>query len=189
LAEQFSFKPFNEDSYHQTQADAETALLQLFVLDCMNFCFWPLPGFEYDHLATHVQQAINDGIRLKDLQNFTEADVVQRLFHGIQVPVPDERARILREMADTVVGKFGGQFVKVIEAAEGSAVRLLGVLTENFPNFQDHSIYQGHQVHFYKRGQILIGDIYGKFDGKGLGGFHDIDQLTMFPDYRVPQIL
>lgn len=62
LAEQFHFKPFNADPYHQTQVHPEKALLQLFVLDCMNFCFWPLPGFEYDHLATHVQQAINDGI-------------------------------------------------------------------------------------------------------------------------------
>ena len=50
-------------------------------------------------------------------------------------------------------------------------------------------IYKGCQVHFYKRSQILIGDIYSKFKGKGLGEFLDIHELTMFPDYRVPQIL
>ena len=27
------------------------------------------------------------------------------------------------------------------------------------------------------------------FEGRGLGKFDDIDQLTMFPDYRVPQSL
>jgi hypothetical protein len=105
------------------------------------------------------------------------------------VPSADERARLLREMADTVTTKFGGKFEEVIKAGEGSAVKLLNVLTQNFPNFQDHSIYEGHQVHFYKRGQILIGDLYGRFEGKGLGAFYDIDQLTMFPDYRVPQVL
>lgn len=103
LAEQFSFKPFNADSFHQTQLHPESALLQLFVLDCMNFCFWPLPDFEYDHLATHVQQAINEGINLSHLKNFSEADVINRLFHGVQVPMADERARILREMSSVVL--------------------------------------------------------------------------------------
>lgn len=79
--------------------------------------------------------------------------------------------------------------MELILLANKSAVALLNILTSNFPNFQDHSIYKGHQIHFYKRAQILIGDIFGKFNGKGLGEFIDIDQLTMFPDYRVPQIL
>ena len=56
-------------------------------------------------------------------------------------------------------------------------------------NFQDHMIYKGRQIHFYKRAQILIADIFSKFKGKGLGEFTDIHELTMFPDYRVPQIL
>jgi len=41
-------------------------------------------------------------------------------------------------------------------------------------------------VFLYKRSQILIADIYAAFQGKGFGEFHDIDKLTMFPDYRVP---
>jgi hypothetical protein len=48
-------------------------------------------------------------------------------------------------------------------------VRLLNVITKTLTNFQDHSIYKGKQVHFYKRAQILIGDIWGKFEGKGIG--------------------
>lgn len=31
--------------------------------------------------------------------------------------------------------------------------------------------------------------IWGRFDRKGLGEFTDIDQLTVFADYRVPQLL
>jgi hypothetical protein len=92
-------------------------------------------------------------------------------------------------MAGTVVNSFNSSFVQLVTSANKSAVTLLNILTTNFPNFQDHSIYKGHQIHFYKRAQILIGDIFGKFNGKDLGYFYDIDQLTMFPDYRVPQIL
>ena len=39
-------------------------------------------------------------------------------------------------------------------------------------------------VTFWKRAQILIGDIWACFRGEGLGTFHDIDVLTMFADYR-----
>lgn len=42
---------------------------------------------------------------------------------------------------------------------------------------------------FYKRAQIFVADVYGAFGGQGYGLFHDIDQLTMFADYRVPVVL
>lgn len=48
--------------------------------------------------------------------------------------------------------------------------------------------HAGFQVFFYKRAQILVGDIwaaYGKSSPPHPYGFHDIDQLTMFADYRV----
>lgn len=45
------------------------------------------------------------------------------------------------------------------------------------------------QVFFYKRAQIFVGDVYGAFGGVELGSFRDIDQLTMFADYRVPVVL
>lgn len=42
----------------------------------------------------------------------------------------------------------------------------------------------GRQVFLYKRAQIFVGDVYGAYGGKGLGAFWDVDQLTMFADYR-----
>ena len=39
-------------------------------------------------------------------------------------------------------------------------------------------------VSLYKRAQILIADVWGACEGKGLGEFRDIDTLTMFADYR-----
>lgn len=44
-------------------------------------------------------------------------------------------------------------------------------------------------VSFYKRAQILVGDIWACYKGKDLGEFNDIDIITMFPDYRIPQVL
>jgi len=40
-----------------------------------------------------------------------------------------------------------------------------------------------------KRAQILVADLWACFEGAGPGEFRDIDKITMFADYRVPQIL
>jgi len=39
-------------------------------------------------------------------------------------------------------------------------------------------------VQFYKRAQILISDIWACFEGSAFGEFEDIDEVTMFADYR-----
>ena len=44
-------------------------------------------------------------------------------------------------------------------------------------------------MRFLKRAQILVADLWACFEGESYGEFHDIDSITMFADYRVPQIL
>ena len=44
-------------------------------------------------------------------------------------------------------------------------------------------------VALYKRAQILVGDIWACCGGTGFGAFSDIDAITAFADYRVPQLL
>jgi hypothetical protein len=45
------------------------------------------------------------------------------------------------------------------------------------------------QVFFYKRAQIFAADVFGAFEGRGLGAFVDAGGLTCFADYRVPVVL
>ena len=71
----------------------------------------------------------------------------------------------------------------------GLGAVLVELVTGAFPNFRDHSIYRGRQVFLYKRAQILVGDLWGGFNGEGLGEFTDVDKMTMFADYRVPVVL
>lgn len=42
---------------------------------------------------------------------------------------------------------------------------------------------------FYKRAQILVADTWSVLEGKGDGSFDDISSLTIFADYRIPQVL
>ena len=84
---------------------------------------------------------------------------------------------------------FEGRADCLIKAAANSVIKLMAMLTAHFPGFRDHAVYNGEQIFLLKRAQIFAGDIWGSFGGDGLGEFHDIGQLTMFADYRVPQIL
>ncbi|EPZ34873.1 Protein of unknown function DUF2419 domain-containing protein [Rozella allomycis CSF55] len=64
-----------------------------------------------------------------------------------------------------------------------------------FPSFRDEvypesiPILPFLKVKFYKRVQILIADVWSCFGGKNIGEFTNIDDITMFADYRVPQAL
>lgn len=77
----------------------------------------------------------------------------------------------------------------MVKEADGSGVKLLELVIENFPCFRDEAEYKNEKVGLYKRAQILVGDIWACFENKGLGYFKDIDQITAFADYRVPQTL
>ena len=46
---------------------------------------------------------------------------------------------------------------------------------------------QGQKLCIYKRAQIVIADIWACCGGEGYGHFNDIDSITMFADYRIPQ--
>lgn len=92
-----------------------------------------------------------------------------------------------------IIVEYGGKVSNMVRAANHSAVRLVDLVTRSFPGFRDTSIYRGRLVHFYKRAQIFVADLWGAFgrptDSNHTFYFHDIDQITMFADYRVPQIL
>lgn len=44
-------------------------------------------------------------------------------------------------------------------------------------------------IRFLKRAQILVADLWACFNGESYGEFRDIDKITIFADYRIPQIL
>ncbi|KAK9321436.1 hypothetical protein V1517DRAFT_326353 [Lipomyces orientalis] len=106
-----------------------------------------------------------------------------------QVPLLSERIACLREAGRVLTEKFDGSFINCIERAGGSAVALVTLIVENFPCFKDEALYKGRPVKIYKRAQILVADIWACFNQQSYGYFRDIDQISMFADYRVPQIL
>ena len=71
--------------------------------------------------------------------------------------------------------------MQLIESANGSAPLLVAKVLECFPGFRDHA---DDTLHFYKRAQICVGDWNAALNLN----LKDMDQLTTFADYRVPQL-
>lgn len=193
----------------QAESDAEQANLVL-VLDALNFCFWPPPGAfqprwrvgyqgaDYDGylaLALALRKAVQRGIPLGDASTLAKitAGELARVLAGVPGSLPppllDARLAHLQEVGAILERDWGNSFATMIKEANGSAATLLRLVVDAFPSFADVSTYDGQPVMFYKRAQILIADLVGAFAGERLGQFHDLDVLTAFADYKVPQML
>ncbi|EGG13478.1 UPF0553 family protein [Cavenderia fasciculata] len=178
-----------KDANHETYYSESTAQY-IIVMDALNHCFWPDESLEYHHLARGLKQAIEKDAHVFDaarLSQVTPATLHQ--WFGRELPNIEERCRLLREVGDALTQHFGGSIKELILSANHNASSLVDIVSRYFWGFRDTSIYKGRQIFLYKRAQIFVGDLWGAYEGKGLGKFKDIDRLTMFADYRVPQIL
>lgn len=177
----------------------------IFVLDTLNFCFWTDPGkpkwsIEYNGqelsgywaLAASLKRAMEEGMPLTNAEFLAtiSSKTVEHIFRGQeQIPLFQKRVDHLREIGKALLDTYDGTFVNVVERASRSAVRLVKEVVANFPCFNDCATYQGQTVYFYKRAQLLAADLFGAFEGEGHGAFTDLHELTIFADYKLPQVL
>lgn len=185
------------DGIHFRDGTART-VQYLFVVDSLNFCFWPEPRWRYRRrdgyvaLATALTDAVEHKGRILDAVFLAQIDKEQlrEILDGEnEIPLLDERVQILREAGTVLQQKYDGQAVRLVERAERSVVRLVELLARDFSSFRDVASYRGRTVYFYKRAQIFCADLYGAFGGQSWGEFSDIDKLTAFADYKVPHVL
>lgn len=182
----------------------------IFTIDTLNFSFWSDQSDDrrfsveykgttytgYWSLVAAINRALDDGIKITSpsfwvSQDFT-IDVLASVFRSStdeQIPLLNQRYEVLVEAGRALKRMGFDSFEPVVRLADHSAMRLLDLVTSNFKSYNDVFTYKGRQVAIFKRAQILIGDLWGCFNGDGLGRFDDIDEITMFADYRVPQIL
>ena len=97
-------------------------------------------------------------------------------------------ARALNDLGHCLLGAFDGRFAHLVEAAQGSAERLVGLLAR-MSFFADVETWRGRAVPFYKRAQLTAADLALAFDGQGWGRFSDLHRLTIFADNLVPHVL
>ncbi len=199
------FKAPSWDSFHHFHDGGEKTVAYLLALDTINFCFWPPPGRPrweiqsrgqrlsgYYALAAALRDAVESGTPLDDAEYLARMSLneLRRILGGQgELQLLRERGKALNELGRVLLESYGGKAHRMVEAARGSAVQLAGLLADELESFRDVAQYRGTEVFFYKRAQIFAADLHGAFQGRSWGAFHDMDQLTAFADYKLPQVL
>lgn len=179
----------------------------IFLVDALNFSFWSEDSDEkytvhyggnnytgYWSLCAAINRALDEGVAITSAaycRDFS-IEIARHVFRSdsaIGMPLLEERVKVMNEIGQVLLEKFDGKFTTCVTQAEGSAQKLLEIVVSNFPCFRDEGVFKGQKVSFYKRAQILVADLWACFGNEGLGKFADIDTITMFADYRIPQIL
>ena len=177
----------------------------ILLLDSLNFCFWVDPGkprwrvFHHDQwfngykaLSVALGRGLEEGIPLTSASALADLDM-ETLTHVLrgegQIPMLEQRLAHARQVGKQLLELHQGDFCRAIASAQGSAPALASLIARDFPCFYDVSTYRGRTIPLYKRAQITVVDLAGSLGFSGLGAFHDLDQLTAFADYKIPQVL
>lgn len=205
--------------YRATGPDGdERTAMWILVLDALNFCFWGQgsdPSIRwrvkwhgelvdgYVALVAALTKAMESGVPLYDASFLAnvDSDTVAAILAPAEghppIPLLEARVRHLHQLGSGLL-RLGNDTPAstLIWQANSSAIAFVRDIVVRFPSFNDVATWHradtglpGNEVRFYKRAQILAGDIAGGLSGSPLGQFHDLDQLTAFADYKVPQVL
>ncbi|KYK55295.1 UPF0553 protein c [Drechmeria coniospora] len=208
----YSTATWSEHELHPTTKDESTVNF-IFTMDLLNFSFWSdLPDDErfaiehrgrrwtgYWSLVAALQRALDEGIPITDPHFWHDEDecnlkALKHIFRSCtdeEMPLLPERLACLRESAQVLYDRYNCSITRLISVANGSAARLANILARDFSCFRDEHSFPGSSkpIRFLKRAQILCADLWACFQGESYGRFTDIDKITMFADYRIPQIL
>jgi hypothetical protein len=193
---------WDESSWHYTSAsNPEHTALYVLTLDALNFCFWPSDSskLQYDHIATALktlaersETTSSFAFSPENLAALTPSSLSSLLDPLLPVPMPaiTERARLLNELGHGLLHSYQGEALNLIAAANNSADALTYLIAQTFSGFRDTCVNsEGLQCYFYKRAQICVADLWAAFKHSNPCNFTDIDKVTTFADYRIPQLL
>lgn len=172
-----------------------------FLFNALNFCYWPEPRWRVHNskltngaeaMFTSLNRAIEESRPIFDANYLQEIEIqaVQDIFRGEgKIPLFEERVNIIREVGRVLKNYYDGQVSNLLESCNFDAMGLVGKIITQFPSFDDRAKYKGRDIYFYKRAQLAAADISWTFNGKSFGNICNLDKLTAFADYKIPQIL
>lgn len=168
----------------------------------------------YWALCAAINRAIDEQIPITEPQFMKTVDL-QTLLHifrsatSTQIPLIHERVQVLNEAGRVLIDEFNSSVQTLVDRANGNAQAMMQLVISNFSSYNDSMLAEPAlfrnfkqvddisesndlppaRLCFFKRAQILVADIWACFASEKAIVFRDISLLTMFADYRVPQIL
>ncbi len=184
---------------------------QILLFNAINFSYWGSPKWTVEFhdrpedgawgMLGSIARAVDEGIPVFDgayLASIPASDLRHVLRGNVEIPMFSQRLDILHETGRELVAQFDGGFVNLIHAAKHDAIALVKLLVSRFPSFNDVSTLdlpvasdetEEVPVAFYKRAQLAAAMLYEAFRGQGLGSLRCTEEMTVFADYKLPQVL
>lgn len=175
--------------FHYISEDKERQLAWLFLVDTMNFCFWTdgERRFRCRQFAATMKRLFETSITEDPLLFFRNISYENfcNLFddNGV-LQCKHERWKYAQTVSSFFLDNYNGSIQQFLEQTDYSASKLVDAIVTRIPVFQDEAIYHKKHVPFHKRAQLLVSDMWG-----ANVPIIDMDYLTAFADYRIPQIL
>ncbi|KDR82851.1 hypothetical protein GALMADRAFT_151884 [Galerina marginata CBS 339.88] len=168
----------------------------------------------YWSLVASLNRALEEDIPITDPQFYSSEtlcpdSLIEYVFRRADqstesIPLLGERIAVMREVGFILCNGYGGSFKGFVDDfqrkhdGQGTSLDLVKMVTQIFPAFRDEVYYEGTKVCLWKRAQILVAETWAAFYPDSPDAPHplfpgpkgpEISRLTMFADYRVPQIL
>ena len=76
-------------------------------------------------------------------------DDLYRIFRSetsTPIPLAEERVKSLKQVADVLIEKYCGSFANCVKQSDRSAMKLLKLITEEFPCYRDQNVYDDSTI-------------------------------------------
>lgn len=172
----------------------------LLVYDSIDFSFWGNPKWTIDANGKNLDGGIallycifnlfngHDSVEVyRQLENMSLEEFGKLLKGNIDIPLLEERYRIVTEIATIVNAKMNGNFYEYINGMN-SDQEIFSTILEYFDSFEDTRTYEGKTIYFYKLAQLLTSDILHVIENKEQKEI-DYSNLLGCADYKIPQVM
>jgi len=162
--------------------------------------------FQTDYAGSHLsdseamfaclKRAMDDGVPVLDgkfLAKITRPQMEKVFAGNMEMPMLEEKLALLREVGAVLAAKYDGRYYNFIRSCPprlyGNGKGLVERLAAEFPRYNDVSMYDGHEIKFYKLTQLGFWQIYSGLKDTGAFKLEDPQKMTAFADYIVPVAL
>lgn len=172
----------------------------LLIYDSIDFSFWGNPkwtievdgksldgGIALLHCMFNLFSGHNSVEVFEKLENMTLEEFRELLKGNIDIPLLEERFKIITGIAKQVNEKMNGNFYEYIKSMNNDQ-EVFSTILSNFNNFEDTRTYKGKTIYFYKLAQLLTSDILHVIEIKDQKAV-DYSNLLGCADYKIPQVM
>ena len=185
-----SFSPYN-----LLDLPIETIVNFLLVYESIDFSFWGNPKWtiqadgKNEDGSIALLYAILRYVKEKnaDFSEISKEEFAKILKGNVEIPLFEERYKIIRNVSKIVNEKMKGNFYEYIKDIT-SDIELFDLIIRDFPSFKDERTYNGKTIYFYKLAQLLTLDILHMRELKE-GIKVDYSHLVGCSDYKIPQVM